>query len=161
MAEKSIMKTLKQLSIGDTIYQLCDQYDLGKPDRTQVKPILINSLSVDDKNGNLLINQVHPYSGGSYWSIVVKADKLHKSYYKFEPEQNTHRKGFFFINEQDANYIVKRAVIGKINSIEKSIPSYINKSKKEIEYLRVAFYEILNPSYYPEFKILAPYHIAL
>lgn len=149
------MKTFKNISIGDTIYQLCDAYNLGKPDKEQVIPVVIKSLQVDEKNGNLLINPIVPYSGGAYWSIVVKSEKLNKSYYRFEPEQNSHRKGFFFLNESEANYIVKRAVIKKINSIEQSIPSHVARCKKEIEDLRVSFYEILNPSFHPEFKILA------
>lgn len=147
-------KTFKQISIGDTIYQLCDNYDLGKTDKTQVIKVLIKSLSVDEKNGNLLINQINPYSGGSYWSIVVLAEKLNKCYYTFNPETNTYRKGYFFTNEYEANYIVRRTVIRRINAIEKSIPETIKSSKKEIEDLRIAFYEILNPSFHPEYNIL-------
>lgn len=149
------MKIFKQLSIGDTIYRMCDQYDLGKPDKMQIYKIKIDSLSIDEKNGNLLINQIHPYSGNSYWSIVVKSEKTNKSYYRSDPEQNTFRKGFYFLNENEINYIVKRTVIKKINSIEKSIPETINSKKKEIEDLRIAFHEILNPTYYPDYNILA------
>lgn len=138
------------------IYQLCDTYELGNPEKTQVHSILVTSLSIDKENGNLLINKITPYSGSSYWSIVVKAEKLNKAYYRFEPEQNTHRKGFFFLNADEANYIVKRAVIKKIGSIEKSIPNHIAKCKKEVEGLRVTFWEILNPSFHPEYDVLTP-----
>lgn len=147
-------KTFKTISIGDTIYQLCDTYELGNPEKTQVHSILVTSLSIDKDNGNLLINKITTYNGSSYWSIIVKAEKLNRTYYRFEPEQNTHRKGFFFLNAEDANYIVKRAVIKKINTLEKSIPTYIAKCKKDVEGLRSVFHEILNPSYYPEYRVL-------
>lgn len=147
------MKTFNQLSIGDVIYRLCDNYDLGKPDKAQVTKIKIESLSVDAASGNLLINKVDGRYSDNYWSIVVKVEKLNKSHYRFDPNQNTFRKGFYFINEAEANYIVRRAVIGKINNIEKSIPKHIAQCKNEIETLRATFYEVLNPSFYPEFTI--------
>lgn len=148
------MKTFKTLSIGDVIYRLCDTYELGKPDKTQVHKIIIESLSIDTKNGNLLINQVHPYSGGSYWSIIISSEKLNRTYYRFEPKENAYRSGLYFVNESDANYIVRRAVIRKINDIEKSIPETIKARKTEITDLREAFYEILNPSFHPEYSII-------
>lgn len=148
------MKTFKELSIGDTIYRLCSKYELGKPDKQQVNKIIVQMISIDKTTGNLLINQTTTYTREQYWDIIVKAEKLNKSYYRFDPEQNTHRAGFYFLNADDANYIVRRAVVAKINEIEKSIPAYIARSKKEIEGLRSTFYEILNPSQHADFQII-------
>lgn len=148
------MKIFKQLSIGDTIYRLCSSYELGNPDKQQVSKIIVECMSVDKNNGNLLINEIITHSRERYWSIIISAEKLNKSYYSFSPKENTFRAGFYFLNIEEANYIVRRAVIAKINKIEKSIPETINKYKKEIEELRLTFYEILNPSQHTDFQII-------
>jgi len=152
--EKREMKKFKTLCIGDTIYRLCEKYDLGKTDKQQVIPIVIIDMALDAKTGNLLINKQSSYHGGDYYSIIIDAAKLNRSYYNFDPQQNTHRKGFYFVNVSDANYIVRRNVINKINGIEKSIPETIKQKRNEILGLRSTFHEILNPSFYPDYAIV-------
>lgn len=147
------MKNFIELSLDDVIYRLCDTYELGNPEKSQVHKIIINDMAIDKGDGSLCINQTRPSWGDNYYSLIIEKSELQKTSYQFKPTINTHRAGLYFTNPDEANNIVRDAVLAKINSLEQSIPQYIKSKTEEIANLRQIFHPLLNPSYYSDFKI--------
>lgn len=139
------MKTFKELSIGDTIYRVVESYQLCNPEKQQIEPILIKWLDLND--GKLRINEFRGYSNTDYLLIISEGFQS-KTAMEFG-------KRLFFVNKEDANFMVRRAILEKINTLEKSIPTFVKNANDEIELLRSTFYEILNPSTNKDYKILA------
>ncbi|MGN6559719.1 MAG: hypothetical protein ACTHJ2_04260 [Candidatus Nitrosocosmicus sp.] len=149
------MKTFADLKINDVIYRLCDKYELGRPDKEQIKAIKINSLSLKKETGDLLINRVDgTYSYDTYYQLVIPVSKVNETSFDFDPTKNPFRRGLYFVNIESANDIVRDTVMGKIKAIEQSIPKLIAEKKGEIENLRCVFHELLNKSHYPEYSVL-------
>lgn len=143
-----------KLTIGDILYRVCDSYDLGNPEKTQVHKIVIRDIKMGKEGKNIYFNETEGYSNKSH-ALVIPVEKSDTDLFEYIPnEQYPNTKHITFSSPEKANGHVREYVIKKIDEIQVSIPEIVEQKNNEIKRLRSTFHEILNQSFYKEFDIL-------
>lgn len=140
------MKTFKELMIGDIIYVIDNRGSLTKTSdkygNVYAAEIIRQEVvkSIENKKNFIYVNYVSGYN--DRWLLRFTESTCNDTIIKDEDDGRY----WYFINADEKDIHLKRLVLEKIAHYENQIKLARESNTKNIEDLRVAYWELLNPT---------------